>query len=78
MMKSLILKVTVHLASHKYPLDTGELFMFAKNMILSCNFGNIGRSKSPSVVDMIICPLGDFSMIAFAIWQNCSSKQLLS
>ena len=56
-------------ASNKNPMDTREYSILEE--ILSCRdiSGDMGRSKSSSIVDLIICPLGSFELIAF-FWAN--------
>ena len=35
--------------------------------------GGIGRPKSPSIVDLIICPFGNFKLIVFIVGQTLFS-----
>ena len=48
-------------------MKTSEFFMFGKICACLDIFGNIGKSNSPSIVDLIIFPLGNVSMIIFVV-----------
>ena len=65
--KSFILNVTVHPASHTSPMETCECFMFGKIFACIAIFGNIGKTHSPFIVDLIIYPLGNFALIIFFV-----------
>ena len=60
-----------------------NVFMF--EIICTCPaiFGNIGKSNSPSFVDLIICPLGNFALIFFVVgctlfrWEDTATKFLV-
>ena len=69
-MKYFILNAKVHMESHKDPMDTRECFVFGKIWSCRAMSGIIGRSKSPSIVDFIICPLGNFPLIVFVVGQT--------
>ena len=59
-MKYFIINVTVHPASHNASMDTSEFFMLGKICACLARSGSIGKFNSPSIVDLIICPLGKF------------------
>ena len=66
--------------SHSDPMETSECFMFGKICESIAVFGNIGKYNPPSIVDLIICPLGHFALIIFVFghtlfrWDNNAMK----
>ena len=64
---SLILNVTVHLESHNSSMETSECFVFGKIYACIAIFGNIGKSNSNSIVDIVIHSLGNFALIIFFV-----------
>ena len=48
-------------------MDTSECFMFGKRCDCLDLFVNVGKYNSPSIADLIICPLGKFSLIIFIV-----------
>ena len=66
-MTSFILNITVHPVSHNSPMVTSEYFMFGKICTCIGIFVNIDKSNSPSILDLIVYPLGHFSLIIFVV-----------
>ena len=73
----LILNITIHLAPNKTPTDTSKLFMFGKICFFRAMLGSIGRSKSPYIVDLILCPLGKFTLIFLFLVKHYSVVRIL-
>ena len=79
-----ILNVTVQMASHNAPMKTSDCFMFGKICSCLAIFGNTGKSNPPSIVDLIIYPLGNFALIIFVAgctlfrWADTSMKFLVN
>ena len=48
-------------------METSECFIFGKICACLDVIGNIVKYNSPYIVDLIICPLGHFSLIIFAV-----------
>ena len=66
-LKYFILNVTIYPASHSSPMETSACLVFGKICACISVLGSIGKYDSPSMVDMIICPLGHFSLIIFVV-----------
>ena len=79
-MTSLILNVTVHMVLHNDPIETSGCFMLGKICSYLAIYSSIGKSDSPSIVDLMICPLGKFSLIIFVVgrtlfrWEDSTMK----
>ena len=65
--KYFILNVTIHPASHSAPMETSECLIFGKICACIAVLGSMGKYNSPSIVDLIICPLGNFALIIFVV-----------
>ena len=48
-------------------METSEFFMFGNICACLVVFVNIGEYNPPSIVDMVIYPLGNFASIIFVI-----------
>ena len=48
-------------------METSECFMLGKICAPIAIFGNIVKSNRPSILDLIICPLGYFASIIFVV-----------
>ena len=48
-------------------METSEIFMSGN--IFACLYvlGKIGKSNYPSIIDLIVCPLGNFALIIFVV-----------
>ena len=59
--------MTVQTSSHSDPMESSEYFMFGE--ICSCLgvFGDIDKPDLTFILDLIICPLGNFSFIIFFV-----------
>ena len=72
--------MTVHPASRNDPMETIKYYMFGKICACIAIFANIGKYNSPSIVDLIICPLGQFELIIFVVvltlfrWEDTDIK----
>ena len=61
-------------------METSECFIFGKMCACLAVLGNIGKSNSPSILDLIICPLGYFALIIFIVgctfyrWEDTAMK----
>ena len=72
--------MTIHIASHSSPMETSECLIFDKICAYPAVLGSIGKSNSPSIVDIIICLLGNFALIIFVVgrtlfsWANTAMK----
>ena len=66
-MTSFILNVEIHPAPHSAPMETSECFIFGKICACLDVRGNIGKYNSPSIVDIVICPLGHFLLTIFVV-----------
>ena len=60
-----ILNAIIQPSSNSALMETSECFIFEKMCACLAVLGNIGEYNSPSIVDMIICPLGYFALIIF-------------
>ena len=65
--RSFILNDTIYPASHSSPMETSACLVFGKICACISVLGSIDKYDSPSMVDMIICPLGHFSLIIFVV-----------
>ena len=81
--KYFFLNVKTHPASHSAPMETSECLIFSRILACLAVLGSIGKSNSPSIVDMIICTLGQFAFIIFDaystlfMWADTAIKLLV-
>ena len=79
-MSSFILNVTVQLALYSALIETSECFMFGNICACITVIGNIGKYNHPYILDLIIRPLGNFTLIIFVVsrtllrWVEISMK----
>ena len=79
-MTHFILNWTIHPKSHSDTMDTSECFIFGKICYCRLVLGNMGKYNPPSIMNMIICPLGIFTLIIFIVgckfvrWADTSIK----
>ena len=66
-MSYFILNVTVQPASHSDIMETSECFMFGNICACITVIGNIGKYNHPSILDLIVRPLGNFTLIIFVV-----------
>ena len=62
-----IINVTIHPASRSAPMETIECLIFRKICACIAVLGSIGKYNSSSVVDLIIFPLVNFTLIIFVV-----------
>ena len=62
-----ILNVKIYPTSHSATMETSECFIFGRICAYIAVLGNIGKYNSPSIVNMIICPLGNFVLVIFVV-----------
>ena len=65
--KSFIVNVKINPALYSAPMDTSEWFLFRIICFCLAVLGNIVKSNSPYIMDVIICILGDVSLAIFVV-----------
>ena len=79
----LIVNVTIHPALHSDPMDTGDFFIFGEIYGCLSLLGNLVKYNPPSIVDLIICQLGNCALIIFIVglgffrWSDTALKYLV-
>ena len=62
-----ILNVTINSALHSDLMETSECLILGNLFAFLDVFGSIGKSNSPPIMYLIICPLGYFALIIFIV-----------
>ena len=69
-MTSFFINVTIHPASHSSTMETSERLIFGKICACLALIVSIGKSNPPSIVDLIVCPLGNSALIIFVVGRS--------
>ena len=75
-----ILNLTVQPESHSVTTETSKFFVFGNICACLDVFVIIGKFNDHSMVDPIICPLGNFALIIFVgsctlfMWEDTATK----